>query len=228
MLWCCCVVVCAKNRKKYGFDWVAFFKSARVWKHIVDIGMKQMYVNDAEFSLHLRMITMLAFVTADNVILAFEKLSDHLRYTYPDIEGIDQFLEYFEDTYIGRYRRNAPRRPPHFSIELWNMYHRTEDELPCTNNSIEGWHHGCQANVSCLHPTIWKFIDLLEKSQSLNRVNILQAMNGYAAPSQRRKYRDRNVRILAIVDDFPNQHVLAYLRAIAITICHYREHIQLT
>ena len=124
----------------------------------------------------LRMITAPAFVPADNVIQAFENLSDHLRYTYPDIEGTDQLLEYFEDTYIGRYRRNAPRRPPHFSIELWNMYHRTKDELPRTNNSIEGWHSGFQANISCLHTTIWKFIDLLKKSQSLNRVKFFQAM----------------------------------------------------
>ena len=50
----------------------------------------------------------------------------------------DKVLYYFEDTYIGRVRRNAPQCSPLFPIK----------ELPRTKNNIEAWHNSFQANVS--------------------------------------------------------------------------------
>jgi hypothetical protein len=192
-----------------------FHLCSSIWKHVVDLGMKDLYINDPEFALHVRMISAIAFVPPANVIQAFEDLSDDIRNLYNGTVGIGQLLDYFEDNYIGRFRRNAPRTPPLFAIDLWNMYHRTVDELPRTNNSVEGWHRGFQARVSASHPIIWKFIDVLKNSHSLNRVNILQAVNGHAAPPQQKTYKDCNARILTIVDDFPNQQVHNYIRAIA-------------
>ena len=46
----------------------------------------------------------------------------------------DEVLDYFGDTYIGGFRRNASWRPPLFPIELWNMFNQTAEELPRTNN----------------------------------------------------------------------------------------------
>ena len=53
----------------------------------------------------------------------------------------------WEDTYIGRYGRNAPRRAPLFAINLWKMYHRTDAELPKTNKSVGGWNCGFQGHL---------------------------------------------------------------------------------
>ena len=59
----------------------------------------------------------------------------------------DDLLEYFEDTYIGRFRQNPSRRNPVFAIELWNMYHRTDQELPeqitASKGGIEVFKHTC-------------------------------------------------------------------------------------
>ena len=80
---------------------------------------------------------------------------------------MDDILDYFEDNYVGRFRHNAPRRRPIFDIEMWNMFHRTDAELPRTNNAVEGWHHGFQAHVTVSHPSFWKFIDILKRELSV-------------------------------------------------------------
>ena len=67
------------------------------------------------------------------------------------IKQRDDLLDYFEDTYIGRYRLNAPRRPPMFPSALWNMYHRTDDELPRTNNNVEGWYRALKNHMTIGH-----------------------------------------------------------------------------
>ena len=86
-----------------------------------------------EFALAIRMLAALAFVPPNDVIDSFETLADYSRNGY--WQGLDDMLDYFEDNYIGRFRRNAPRRRPAFNIETWNMFHRTDNELPRTNNA---------------------------------------------------------------------------------------------
>lgn len=186
---------------------------ANIWKHIQSLGLQMRYNEEPEFALHLRMLSALAFVPPQNVEDGFDALTDFIRNIYNN--EIDDLLEYFEDTYIGRYRRNAPRREPLFNINLWNMYHRTDDELPRTNNSVEGWHRGFQGHLSSCHPTFWRFLNVLKKEESLVRVSILQHLGGHHPPPPRRRYLDCNLRILRIVDDFPNRQLIDYLRSIA-------------
>jgi len=155
----------------------------------------------------------LAFLPPQDVIAGFEELSDAIRYHYND--KADDLLQYFEGTYIGRFRRNAPRRPPMFQIELWDMFHRTHDELPRTSNSVEGWHRSFQGHPTSCHPVFWKFLQILQNEESLIRVSIIQHLVGHPSPARRRRYLDCNQRILRIVDDFANRNVLDYLRAIA-------------
>ena len=123
----------------------------------------------------------------------------------------DEVLDYFEDTYIGHFRTNAPRRPHLFPMKLWNRFHRTAEELPRTNNNIEAWHNSFQANVSSIHPTFRCSTE--RRTQCLRRM--LQNQAGHAPEPQRRRYADFNARTLWIVDDYLNQHVMDYLRHIA-------------
>ena len=98
---------------------------------------------------------------------------------------------------------------------MWNMFHRTNLEMPRTNNHIEGWHRRFQGLCMSYHPAFWKFIELLKQEQSVNCVELLQALGGHPPPAHRRRYADCNERILAIVDDYPNRESLRYLRSIA-------------
>ena len=190
-----------------------FHLSSNIWKHIQSAGLQERYNEDPEFALHLRMLAALAFVPENNVIQYFNQLCDSIQQVYAD--DCVEILDYFENHYIGRFRRNAPRRPPLFSLDIWNMFHRTQHELPRTNNSIEGWHRAFQANVSAWHPTIYRFLDILKREESMARVSILQVLGGHPPPPVSRRYVDCNERILRIVDNFPNMTPMRYLRSIA-------------
>ena len=54
-------------------------------------------------------------------------------------DNADELLNYFGGPYSGTFRHKARRRNPLFSISLRNMFNRTKQELPGTNNSVESW-----------------------------------------------------------------------------------------
>ena len=95
------------------------------------------------------------------------------------------------------------------------MFNITDDELPRTTNSVEGWHRSFQGHVSAYHPVFWKFLSVLQKKESMIRISIVQHLAGNPAPPTRQRYLDSSGRILRILDDFPNRQSLQYLRVIA-------------
>ena len=145
--------------------------SSNIWKKIQHLGFQERFQNEADFAIRLKMLAATAFLPPAQVINGFEELTNYLRDHYG--EEIEDLLEYFQDSYIGRFRRNAPRHPPLFALELWNMYHRTDDELPRTNNSVEGWHRSFQGHIASCHPVFWKFLNILQREESLIRVKII-------------------------------------------------------
>ncbi len=74
-------------------------------------------------------------------------------------------------------RRNR-RRNPTFAHSLWNCYDATLENLPKTNNFVEGWYCGFSQLLGAYHPSIWKFIDGLKNEQSPNEVKIEQYIAG--------------------------------------------------
>jgi len=110
-----------------------------LWKRIQRVGLQQCYNNDDEFTNTLRMLAALAFVPPQNVIEAFEELCNHITNLHnDDVNEIIWKINKYIYKYIGRFRGNGTRRAPTFTVTLWNMFHRTFDELPRTSNSIEG------------------------------------------------------------------------------------------
>jgi len=83
------------------------------------------------------MILALSFVPPADVPTAFEELVDSFDGTMTPL------VDYWEDNYIGRQRRNRLGNP-RFSIDLWNVHERVVNGLPRTNNSIEAWHRSFQ------------------------------------------------------------------------------------
>ena len=157
---------------------------SNIWKKVQHFGLNKGN-EDQEFALHTRMFCAVVFMPPDNVIAGFKELSDLITNTYQG--EMDDLLGYFEETFVGRYCRNAERRPPLFALNLWNMFYRTFDKLPRTNNHVEGWHR--------------RFKRIYRR--------------GHPPPAQRRRYVDANERILATADDYQNRGNMEYLRAIA-------------
>ena len=146
------------------------------------------------------MIPALAFVPLDSAVVYFEELAYHLRNVFN--EDCDNLLDSFGDKFISRFKQNAPRRAPLFSINLRNMFHRTFDELPSTTSCIERWHRSFQATAAACYPTFWNILKLLKKEDALNRVETLQTCGGHSAPLAGRRYVDANQRLTQVVDSF--------------------------
>ena len=136
-------------------------------------------MNDSQFGLQFLIIAALAFVPPHNVVNSYDELCCvDIRSEYDG--DADKVLDYFKDTYIGHFHRNVSWRPPLFPIELWNMFNRTTEELPRKNKNIEAWHNSFPANVLSIHPTFWKFLDVLLRAERIVQVAILQNQAGHA------------------------------------------------
>ena len=118
-----------------------------VYRHVQGAALQQQYMIDEEFRANIRMIPALAFVPLADVHAAFEALSEHCD------GNEDRILDYFEVNYIGELRRGR-RRNPLFAHSLWNISNRVENDLPRTNNALEGWHNQFNRCFAAAHPNI--------------------------------------------------------------------------
>ena len=185
-----------------------FHLAKNVFRRVQDIGLQQNYLTDPLFRGNIRIIPALSSVPVHDVILAFDELCNHC--------GIDEqpVLDYFETNYIGELRRGR-RLLPIFPHELWNMHNRVLNELPRTNNNLEGWHTRFSTMFRQTHPSIWEFIDTLKLDASHNRMLIAQMLAGAAPPPQKRVYRDVNARIATLVQGYNNGNIIPFLRGIS-------------
>ena len=176
---------------------------------IQSLGLQVQYKDDEDFAHNVRMLAALAFVPEPDVISAFEAVSEDFPF---DAQTV---IDYFEDTYIGRLCPGCYRRVSLFELGLWNMYNQTLDDLPRTNNAVEGWHRSFQANVGAYHPNFWKFIDILKHEQNLTQVNIAQARASHQPEPQCRRYLDSIQKIKNIIQDYHNCDIMQYLWGLA-------------
>lgn len=184
-----------------------------LWRNMQGAGLQQIYTEDANFALHLRQLAALAFVPEENVVATFEELLDSEFYTQNE-NLLLPLINYFEDVWIGRLDRRDRRRQPMFSRSLWNCFEFIHDDLPRTNNSVEGWHNSFSSVLNAAHPSLWKFINGLKKEESLNRLKIEQYIAGNEQP-RKKIYKDTAQRIKTICEQYGNRPNLEYLRGIA-------------
>ena len=129
----------------YGY----FFHFSQCIFQVIPSNLKQKYKTDASFALRMKMLFASAFMPISTVTEAFELLCDNDIFHYETQE----FVDYFEDTWIGRPNRRNGRRPL-FQHEISNMYSSMLDNLPKTNNSVKGWHCRFETEVGVHHPNI--------------------------------------------------------------------------
>ncbi len=95
------------------------------------------------------------------------------------------------------------------------MHGRVVDNLPRTNNSIEGWHHAFDLRVGITHPNTKRLIQKLRQEAADHELELEQLRLGIQAPPPKKKYQTKNLRLQNIVANFDDRDILAYLRAIA-------------
>jgi hypothetical protein len=83
------------------------------------------------------MMTALSFVPVDDVEQAFNDLMD-TNYNTTHEELLTSLMNYFEDTWISRVDRRNRIKPTLFSVGQWKYHAYLEENIPRTNNSVEG------------------------------------------------------------------------------------------
>lgn len=125
----------------------------------------------------------LAFVPPSDVVHHFERLKSFeffknaLAGKSPTDIGVQKFLIYMEETWVGKNTRHN-YHPGLFDLQLWNVYELTLRSFPRTNNAIEAWHNAIATMFGIHHPNIFKFIDGIKLEQDATEVLIHQMFAG--------------------------------------------------
>src|SRR6218665_971288 len=192
-----------------------FYMGQCLWRKIQSMeDLRLRYISDPDVALCIRQLLSLAFVPASDVVAAFDELVESPFFRENE-EMVLQLVNYFEDNWIGRPARRGGRSAPLFAHAFWNCFDALQQDLPRTNNSVEGWHRGFSELIGANHPTIWKFIDALKTEQNLNEMKIEQYISGQLPNPPRRIYKETAQRIKIVVEDYANRPLLDYLRGIA-------------
>lgn len=177
-----------------------------IWRKVQEFGFAARYNNEPEYAMHIRMLVALAYVPNADKVRVYEELIE--LDTFPEV---DQLLNYFEDTFLGR-RQRRRRGAALFSSDIWDCYQAVHDNTPRTNNVVEGWHNAFARSVQIAHPTLPRLVVKLQTEQKNNQLVIERMIAGEDPPLKKKKYRDLDRRLRTVVLDYENRNSIDYLR----------------
>ena len=169
----------------------------------------------------------LAFIPPSDVATAFDLVAGEFD------DDADDFLDYFEKTWIGEPRKRdnfffhyhliscfllflgADRKKAQFEHQLWNIYDRVIAGIRRSNNSVEGWHNAFASRVSVNHPNIIKLADKIRREQSKFEIDIEKIRQGHQVKAKKNCYRQLDERITRLVNAYDSTQLDQHLKHIA-------------
>ena len=166
--------------------------------------MAKDYAESIEFQIDVKQFAALALIPPEDVKFAFKELK--LKAS-PKLE---KFIFYIEDTWVGRGELGKAM----YTIELWNQYENALSGSQKTNNAVEATHRAFQKSLSIVHPKFSKFINLLQKEQTITENKIEQAEAGY--PQKKRKRDEKNYDYIKnILENYRKDNLQAILKGLS-------------
>ncbi|XP_057324038.1 uncharacterized protein LOC130666788 [Microplitis mediator] len=192
-----------------------FHMTQCVWRKIQHYGLQKNYNTDIKFARNVRMLFSLAFVPVNDITDAYEELVASDCYDLHS-EELNNLVEYFEKTWIGKKNCIGKRSEPLFAIKMWNCYSAVIEDFARTNNVCEGWHNGFNGRIQMCHAKIDKFIMGLKSEQTITDVTMTQINTGLDVNRKTRAiYRDYNLRLKAIVLNYDSTKKMEFLRNVS-------------
>lgn len=144
-----------------------FHFSQNIWRKVQSLSLSKLYGENTEFSLKIRHLTALAFLTPQEIPGAFAML----RKIMP--EDAKELIEWFDDFYVnGKEKRRYGRKirsNPLFPQEIWSVEENNREQIPRTSNQIEAWHRRFESIVTVRSPSLFVIVDEFRKEQKQYR-----------------------------------------------------------
>jgi len=185
------------------------------WRKIQSCGLATRYGDDEQFSLILRHLFALAFLSPQEIPEAFDILKLEMP---PEANDV---VQWFEDNYVhGRIRRhlrneNVIRSAPLFPPQLWSVYNLNEMGIPRTQNNVEAWHRRLEILVGQSHLGVYKIIGELQKEQQRVDFQVERIIRGEPCPAKKKALIEKEKRIATVLNDKENRSIMEFLRGIA-------------
>ena len=135
------------------------------------ISLVKVYKDSEDFRKYVKTLLSLSFFPIKDVYEGFDLIIENCP------KEMDPLISYWEDTYIGRIRRNR-RTTPIFDIQIWNNFSRVNNSLPRMNNSVEAWHNAFQHSINCKHPSVYKLIKHFRCEQNHVEIQVARIKSG--------------------------------------------------
>ena len=124
-------------------------------------------------------------------------------------EHLENFLEYFEKTWIGgKDIRTNSRRNLCYRHELWNKYDAVINDNDTTTNASEGFNHVLQMSIPN-HANVWQIIKQFKNEDGLMSLKLRDAAIGVNNDAGRKKSRERQQKKKDLRNLLCNYHNLS-------------------
>ena len=117
-------------------------------------GYKLPYSIKTNFKVWLKMILSLPVIPAHLVIDAWTIIKNKL----PSDLNVQPIIDYFNSVWLRK-----------FDVNLWNTF---GSDGPRTNNFVESFNKLINKKLCSVHPTIWRFIDLIKELDSKMAIDL--------------------------------------------------------
>jgi len=155
----------------------------------------QLYKTDAVFAEKARMITSLAFIPVEDLIVALAILATQLP------SQLMPVFNWFLANYTGRPRFNGTLTEPLFLLHFWSVYQRVLDGEDGLNAAAAPFRR-LQCAFGVAAPSIWRFINKLRREQQTVDAGYAKFLAGEKPPPKAKKYRDADARTLQLVQRY--------------------------
>jgi hypothetical protein len=98
------------------------------------------------------------------------------------------------------------------------MYERIIQDVPRSNNSVEGWHHTFNNRVSIKHPSITKLAKCILREQSKFEIYIERLRAGEQPKTKKKNYENLDARLKRIAQSYDVNNIEEYLTRIAMNL----------
>ena len=122
-----------------------------------------------------------------------------------DEDDVNDFIEYFERTWVGRLnQRNGLRKNPRYHFGLWSKYETIKQGDDTTTNSIEGFNNAISLSIP-RNASIWSLIHQFKTEESVMHIKLKEGISGVDKEKGKRRSKDRIAKqeaLRAIVNNY--------------------------